>query len=129
MQPNPNASNTDQIATHGVKKRRFLDGVPWWFILMNVLMLSPILAWPLVYFGSIFMFDNPKNQNIAWLFFILINAYPIYLIAYALIVLTSYPKNKKLALGLYCGQLAIYLFCIGYLYYFISTNQLAGGGY
>ena len=50
------------------------------FKLANWLILSPILFWPLIFFMSIFFFDDPNtNPIIAWLLFIGVNVYPIYL--------------------------------------------------
>ena len=33
--------------------------LPLWLKLINFINLIPIIAWPLVFFGSIFMFDSP----------------------------------------------------------------------
>lgn len=45
-----------------------------WFILI------PILLWPLVFFGTIFFFDDPNASPImVWALFIGVNLYPLYL--------------------------------------------------
>lgn len=49
---------------------------PIWFKLINLLFLLPIAFWPIVFFGSVFMFDNPNNNFfLMFLLFLLINGY------------------------------------------------------
>lgn len=54
--------------------------LPDWFVKLNYVGLIPIIGWPLVFFGSIFLFDNPKSFASTSLLFILINSYPLLLI-------------------------------------------------
>jgi len=69
--------------------------IPKWFLI--ILSLLPILLWPLIFFGSIFIYDdpnvNPTHQN---LLFIGINAYPVYLIVNMLLANKLYSKGKKI---------------------------------
>lgn len=70
---------------------------PIWFILLNLLFLVPILAWPLVFYASLFTFDNPNaNGNLQMLIFVAVNAYPLYLIALMLLNFRVYRNNKRL---------------------------------
>ena len=46
---------------------------------INWIILLPILLWPLVFFGSIFIFDNPKVVWKAFGLFFLVNSYPLFL--------------------------------------------------
>ena len=58
----------------------FSKGLPKWFKLLNLSILLPILLWPLIFYTTIFFFDNPKNLGLAYLLFFAVNAYPIYLV-------------------------------------------------
>ncbi len=44
--------------------------LPKWLIAVNVVMMLPILAAPLVFYASIFIFDNPHNMPLAMLVFL-----------------------------------------------------------
>jgi len=65
--------------------------LPSWIIYLNLGSLAGILAWPLVFFGSMFMFDNPHDGDDTFLHFILLNCYPLLLI---LITFCSYKLFK-----------------------------------
>ena len=55
--------------------------VPKKFKWINWFILIPILYWPLVFFGTIFFFDDPNaNPLMVWALFIGVNLYPLYLI-------------------------------------------------
>ena len=62
------------------KLTSFSKKLPKRFKAINCFILLPILLWPLIFFGSIFIFDNPKNMNQAYGLFFLINSYPIFLL-------------------------------------------------
>ena len=53
---------------------------PIWFKIINFTFLIPIIFWPIVAFGAIFIFDNPSNFFLTFIIFLLIIAYPLYLI-------------------------------------------------
>jgi hypothetical protein len=63
--------------------------------LVNLLMFLPNLFWPIVVFGSAFVFDNPSSLALAYLLFIFINAYPLYLAALAIYVNINFFKMTK----------------------------------
>ena len=65
--------------------------LPSWIIYLNLGSLAGILAWPLVFFGSIFMFDNPQDGEPVDLYFTLINCYPFFLM---LMTFSSYRLFK-----------------------------------
>ena len=52
---------------------------PTWFIILLVLGLTPLLLWPFLLLGSVFMYDNPANKFIADILFYIIVALPILL--------------------------------------------------
>ena len=53
---------------------------PTWFKIINFTFLIPAIFWPIVAFGAIFIFDNPSNFFLTFIIFLLIIAYPLYLI-------------------------------------------------
>jgi len=66
--------------------------LPWSIRILNYSTLLIIFIWPLTFFGSIFIFDNPKNLLLTWLLFILINSYPFMIIG---LILLSFKLFKK----------------------------------
>jgi len=56
------------------------EGLPRWIVFLNYASLLGIVAWPFVVFGSIFMFDHPKNFNNTALLVLLVDCYPLYLL-------------------------------------------------
>lgn len=81
------------MTTHQTKK---LNN-PLWFKILNLAFLLPIIFWPLVLFGSIFLFDSPGNFFLRLLFFLLIIAYPLYLIFLLVINARLFKRNRILA--------------------------------
>ncbi len=74
------------------------DTLPRWFKFLNLSILLPILLWPLIFFTTIFFFDNPSNLIMTFILFIIVNAYPLYLIILVLINAKLYTWNKLLGL-------------------------------
>jgi hypothetical protein len=59
----------------------FSKEIPKNFKWINWFILIPILFWPLIFFGTIFFFDDPNaNPLMVWALFIGVNLYPVYLI-------------------------------------------------
>jgi hypothetical protein len=55
--------------------------IPNTFKLVNWIILLPILFWPLVFYVTIFFFDDPNaNLKLVWTLFWGVNLYPLYLI-------------------------------------------------
>jgi hypothetical protein len=71
--------------------------LPVWIRRLNYIALSPILLWPLVFFGAIFFFDNPKNIFQTVLLFIAFNSYPLVLGGIVLASYKLFPKSKFLS--------------------------------
>lgn len=94
--------------------------LPKWFKILNLSILLPILLWPLVFFTTIFFFDNPPNTFYAFLLFLFVNAYPFYLAILALINIKLYKWNKLIGLILPIIFLGAASFCIGYYMYKIG---------
>ena len=69
--------------------------LPRWFFILNYISLAPIVLWPIVFFGSIFMLDDPKASV---LLFFTINCYPFLLIGLTLLSFNVYTYNKLLAI-------------------------------
>lgn len=58
----------------------FSKEIPKRFKWINWFILTPIVLWPLVFFGSIFIFDDPNAKPIiVWALFVGVNLYPLYL--------------------------------------------------
>ena len=74
--------------------------IPLWFKILNLVILIPILLCPFVFFTTIFFFDNPKNIFLAFLLFILVNTYPVYLLLLAFGNYKLYRRSKLLSLVL-----------------------------
>lgn len=60
-------------------KKSIRRNYPKWFLAINTLSFTPIIAWPFAFFGSIFLFDNPSDFLFTFFLFILLNSYPILL--------------------------------------------------
>ena len=54
--------------------------LPLWLRVLSWAFLSPVLLAPLVFYGSIFLFDNPPSELEALGIFFLINSYSLWLI-------------------------------------------------
>ncbi len=91
--------------------------LPKWFKILNLSILLPILLWPLIFFATIFFFDNPHNLFYTFLLFLFVNAYPFYLAILALINIKLYTWNKLIGLILPIIFLGAASFCIGYYIY------------
>jgi len=63
--------------TYPYFKKANREKYPKWFSRLNNISLLPIFLWPLIFFGSIFLFDNPKNILYTSFIFILMNSYPL----------------------------------------------------
>ncbi|MBK6965842.1 MAG: hypothetical protein IPH20_18425 [Bacteroidales bacterium] len=48
--------------------------LPLWLKLLNFINLAPVLAWPLVFFSSVFFFDAPESKLQAYIAFIVVNS-------------------------------------------------------
>ena len=73
------------------------------FQILRVICLIPILMWPLIAYGSVFIFDGPnavKNPTFSYLLFFIVNAYPLYLIGTVYLSNKLYYKTKMLSYGL-----------------------------
>lgn len=74
------------------------DQLPKWLLLLNKISLCGILAWPLVLFASLFMFDNPNvNVRKMKVYFILLNCYPLALILMSWLSFKLYAVNPLLS--------------------------------
>jgi hypothetical protein len=79
------------------KSPQNINRPPIWFRMVNALILLPSIAWPFIFFGSIFMFDNPKHFLLTFVLFLAVNAYPVYLVALFKVNEKLYEKNMALA--------------------------------
>ena len=86
------------------------DQLPPWIIYLNLGSLAGILAWPLVSFGSLFMFDNPGDDVPVYLYFILINCYPFLLILMTFCSYKLFKVNRVISALLPAASLLFYLF-------------------
>ncbi len=55
----------------------FSKEIPKKFKWINCLILLPIVFWPMIFFASIFFFDDPNaNEAVVWSLFFGVNLYP-----------------------------------------------------
>jgi hypothetical protein len=83
---------------------------PRWLKILNRISLSGLIATPFIFFGSIFMFDNPDNLLRTFLFFLAINSYSVVIFLFSWLSYKIYPVNKWL------GALSPLIPITGYLY-------------
>ena len=99
----------------------FSKEIPKRFKIVNWFILLPIILWPLVFFGSIFIFDNPKSITLAYILFILINSYPIFLFLLFEFNARIYQNNK---MGGYIIPIAILgMLSFGFLKEYASIKK------
>ncbi|MFT4666432.1 MAG: hypothetical protein ACI8YQ_001865 [Polaribacter sp.] len=86
---------------------------------LQVLSLLPILAWPLIAFGTIFIFDSPNaNPSVQYLLFYGTNAYPLYLIGNFILSNRLYEKRIRISIGLLLWPIILF----GLLFTYIFMN-------
>jgi hypothetical protein len=96
------------------------DLLPKWLLLLNKISLFGILAWPLVLFASLFMFDNPNvNMRKMTIYCILLNCYPLALILLSFLSYKLYSINPILAAVFPAIPVLLYL-CIVILVMFFA---------
>ncbi len=72
--------------------------LPLWFRRLNYISLAGACGWPLVFFVSLFMFDDPNaNVNKRTVYWILINCYPIFLLILSLISYKLFRRSPIVA--------------------------------
>lgn len=77
-----------------------LKGLPNWFVFVNILDLSIILAWPFVAYFAVFMLDAPNPSFGTMATYVLINAYPVFIILNCIISVIMFRKNKAVGIFL-----------------------------
>ena len=70
---------------------------PDWFSRLNILSILPVFLWPCVFYGSLFLFDNPSNMGSAFLKFILVNIYPIVILTLSRLSYMLFRKARTIA--------------------------------
>lgn len=88
--------------------------LPWSIRILNYATLLFILIWPLVFFATVFMFDNPDNVFVTWFIFILINSYPFMIIG---LIILSFKLFKKYTLVSIFIPISVLM---GFIYLFLS---------
>ena len=87
------------------------------FKVLRIVSLTPILLWPLIFFSTIFFFDDPNsNETLAFIAFFAVNAYPLYLIGNLILSNKLYPKNHRISIGLLLWPIALFGFLLIYLF-------------
>lgn len=87
-----------------------------------VVVLLPILAAPLVFYITIFFFDNPSSEGKAFLWFLAVNSYSLILLGICLASVWLYNKTKKIALA--SLPFALYLCLIFAGYWFFTDGPI-----
>lgn len=72
--------------------------VPTWFKVLNFILLLPCIVWPFIFFSTIFFFDNPSNFLYAFILFLLVNIYPLYLLGVLYLNYKLFIFNKIIGL-------------------------------
>lgn len=72
--------------------------LPQWFVILNILGIAAIFVWPIVFFGSVFMFDHPENFIKTFMLFLLINSYPIVYIGNLILSVRLFHSKKTIAI-------------------------------
>lgn len=91
--------------------------LPDWFVKVNYWGLLPIVLWPLVFFVTIFLFDNPKNEMATFGLFLLINSYPFLLIGNLLLSFKLFSVARPLSILLPLIPLAAFAYLIIYVFF------------
>lgn len=89
---------------------------PGIFVLLSILSFLPILLWPLIFFGTIFIFDNPKDMGEAYFLFFGINAYPLYLIANVILSYKKFETAPTFAYALLLWPIGLFLLILCWLF-------------
>ena len=79
---------------HYIRKHKLTQ----WFVVLNILGLAGVFVWPLVFFGSIFMFDHPENFIATFILFLLINSYPLLYIGNLILSVRLFHSRKTIAI-------------------------------
>jgi hypothetical protein len=95
--------------------------LPRWIVFLNYGCLGGIVVWPLVFFGSIFMFDNPRNIHNTYIQVILLDSYPLLLMGLTFLSFKIFQWSRLISMML--PSLVI----LAYLYLFF-TYLLPGMG-
>ena len=90
--------------------------LPWSIRILNYSTLSIILIWPLVFFISAFMFDDPKNELLAWFIFLLINSYPFIIIGLIILSFKLFEKYTLISIFIPVSVL------LGFIYLLSELN-------
>lgn len=102
-------------------KQLFSNELPKWFKYLNLSILLPILFWPLIFYTTIFFFDNPKNLGQTYLLFFVVNAYPIYLVIIAFFNSILFQRNKLI--GYILPAVILLTLTYGIIYIFIDITK------
>lgn len=104
------------------------------FILKIVcgIVLLPIVAAPLVFYTTIFFFDNPSSEGEAFLWFLLVNSYSLILLGICYASVLIYTKTQKIIFAITPFLLYLILIFVGYWYFTygpIDKNSVAADDY
>ncbi len=84
---------------------------------LRIMSLMPILLWPLIFYSTIFFFDDPNsNETLVYFTFCAVNAYPLYLIGNVIVSNKIYPKNPRLSMGLLLWPLILFALIFFYIF-------------
>ncbi|HXD78477.1 MAG TPA: hypothetical protein VN616_11755 [Puia sp.] len=94
----------------------FQKGRPAWLRTLNRISLAGIVASPVIFFMSIFIFDNPQNLLTAIMMFLLLNSYSAIVLSLSFLSYSIYPSNKWLATALPLIPIAGYIYFLGMIF-------------
>ncbi|MDP4217561.1 MAG: hypothetical protein Q8927_15275 [Bacteroidota bacterium] len=88
------------------------EELPRWIVLLNYACLSGIFIWPIIVFASVFMFDNPSDENKTYVQVILIDSYPL------LLMLITFVSFKIFRLSKLISAMLPSIVILAYVYIF-----------
>lgn len=101
-----------------MKKAATKHNLPKWFVYLNFCSLLPILVWPAVAFGSVFLFDHPTNMLETIATVILILSYPLFIFGSFFLSFKLYHKIRLLSIAL------PFIPILAFIYFIIYVSSL-----
>jgi hypothetical protein len=99
--------------------------LPKWIILLNNVSLSGILCWPVMIFGSIFLFDDHSYAGNMYILAILLATYPFLLILITFISYAIFKLSKTISAIFPLAVIGFYLLII-IRFLFPATRLIPG---
>jgi hypothetical protein len=97
-------------------------GFPRWFVVLNYIALLPIVAWPVMFFLSWFLFDAPGSEQLGnYLTFFLFILYPVILVSIVAASYRLFARHRPSAIALTLFPIVVTLACITVVVWVLNT--------